>query len=84
MTPALIRQMMMMRLHSADLKVGGLIVLMLFLRQLSASDCVNLFDTLAKRLFSSLTEQMSNFSCLHYLLRSWYRDGCHDVNALKV
>jgi len=84
MAPALVRQTMMMRLHSADLKVGGLIVLMLFLRQLPASDCVDLFDTLAKRLFPPLTGQTSNFSRLRYLLRSWYRDGCHDANALEV
>ena len=34
-----------------DIGTGGLIVLLLFLRQLPVSECVKMFDTLAKQLF---------------------------------
>ncbi len=88
MAPALVHQKMMMRaftqFHSTDLKVGGLIVLILFLRQLPVSDCVELFDTLAKQLFPQPSGRTNNFSRLRYMLRSWYRDGCHDAKALEA
>ena len=43
-----------------------------------------MFDTLAKQLFPEIPARRNKFSHLRYLLRSWYRDGCHDANALEA
>ena len=67
-----------------DTGLGGLIVLILFMCQLSVSECVKMFDTLVKQLFLQVSDQRDIFNCLCCLLRSWYHDECHDVNMLKA
>lgn len=42
-----------------------------------------MFDTLAKQLFSQPSDRTSILSRLRRLLRSWYRDGCHDAGILE-
>ncbi len=59
-------------------------MLILFLRQISVSECGKIFDTLAGQLFPQSANQTSIFSRLHRLLRSWYHDGCHDANILEA
>ena len=66
-----------------DIGPGGLIVLILFLRQLPVSECVKMFDTLAKQLFPPSSDGTSILSRLRRLLRSWYRDGCHNAEILE-
>ena len=66
-----------------DMGTGGLIVLMLFLRQLPVSECVTMFDTLAKQLFPPPSDRTSILSHLRRVLRSWYRDGCHNAEILE-
>ena len=66
-----------------DMETGGLIVLILFLRQLPASECAEMFDTLAQQLFPPLSDRVGVFRRLRRLLKSWYRDGCHDVETLE-
>ena len=70
--------------YSADVELGGLIVLILFLRQLPVSECVGMFNTLATQLFPQPSARSSNFSRLRHLLGSWYRDGCHETNTLEA
>lgn len=67
----------------ADIGAGGLIVLILFLRQLTVSECVKMFDTLAKQLFPPSPDPTSLLDRLRRILRSWYRNGCHDAEALE-
>ena len=67
-----------------DTGLGGLIVLILFVRQLPVSECVEMFDTLAKQLFPQVSDRRGIFNRLRRLLRSWYRDGCHDANTLEA
>ena len=67
----------------ADVGTGGLIVLMLFLRQLSVPECVTMFDTLAKQLFPPPADRTSILSRLRRGLSSWYRDGCHNAEILE-
>ncbi len=67
----------------ADMGSGGLIVLILFLRQLPVSECVKMFDTLAKQLFPPSPDRTSLLNRLRRVLRSWYRDGCHDAETLE-
>ena len=59
-------------------------MLILFLRQLAVSECVEMFHALAKQLFPQPSSRASHFSRLRHLLRSWYRDGCHDANTLEA
>ncbi len=68
---------------STDIGPGGLIVLILFLRQLPVSECVKMFDTLAKQLFPPSSNRTSILGRLRRLLRSWYRDGCHNAEILE-
>ena len=42
-----------------------------------------MFDTLAKQLFPPSPDRTSFLSRLRRVLRLWYRDGCHDVEALE-
>lgn len=67
----------------ANMGIEGLIVLILFLRQLPVSKCVKMFDTLVKQLFSPSLDRTSVLSRLRRVLRSWYRDGCHDAKTLE-
>lgn len=67
----------------ANMGTKGLIVLILFLRQLSVSKCVKMFDTLAKQLFSPSLDRTSVLNRLRRVLRSWYRNECHDAKTLK-
>lgn len=66
-----------------DMGTGGLIVLILVLCQLSVSECVKMFDILAKQLFPPSPDRTSLFSRFRRVLRSWYRDGCHDAATLE-
>ena len=67
----------------ADMGTGGLIVLILFLRQLPVSECVKMFDTLAKQPFPPSPDRTSLLSRLRRVLRSWYRNGYHDAETLE-
>jgi len=66
-----------------DIEIGSLIVLILFLRQLLVLECVKMFDTLTKQLFSSSLDRTNVLSRLWRVLRSWYRDECHDAKTLE-
>ncbi len=66
-----------------DIESESLIMLILFLRQLSVFECVKMFDILTKQLFSSSSDDTSILSRLRRLLRSWYRDECHNAKILK-
>jgi hypothetical protein len=67
----------------ANINLGGLIVLITFLRQMSTSDCAAVFETLAKQLFPQPITRNSNFKRLRNLLTAWYRDGCHEAHTLE-
>ena len=66
------------------MRSGDLIVLILFLRRLSVSECVKTFNNLTQQLFSQSSIRRSHLSRLRHLLKSWYRDGCHEVHTLKT
>ena len=69
---------------TADMHLGGLIVLILFLHQLAIFECVEMFDALAKQLFPHSLGRKNIFSRLHQLLKCWYRDGCYDAQILEA
>ncbi len=66
------------------MRLGGLIVLILFLRRLPVSECVETFNNLAQQLFPQSSIRRSHLSRLRHLLKSWYRDGCHEVHTLEA
>ena len=66
-----------------DMRTGGLVILILFLRQLPVSEYVKMFDILAKQLFPFSSNQTSLLSCLWCVLRLWYHDECHNAETLK-
>lgn len=66
-----------------NIRIESLIVLILFLRQLSITKCVKMFDTLIKQLFSLSLDRTNLLSRLWRILRSWYRNEYHDAKTLK-
>ncbi len=72
---------------SRDIKLtngtGGLIVCILFLRGMPASQCVHIFDALARKLFERPQGRTNFLKRLRLSLKGWYRDGHYDANALE-
>jgi len=72
---------------SRDVKLtnetGGLIVCILFLRGMTASQCVRIFDALARKLFERPQGRTNFITRLRLSLKGWYRDGHYDANALE-
>jgi len=62
---------------------GGLIVCILFLRGMPVSQCVHVFDALARKLFERPQGRMNFIKRLRLSLKGWYRDGHYDANALE-
>ena len=73
-----------MTFYFADVRLGDFIVLILFLRRLSVSECVETFNNLTQQLFSQSSIRRSHLSRLRHLLKSWYRNECHEVQTLEV
>ncbi len=61
----------------------GLIVCILFLRDMPVSQCVHVFDALARKLFERSQGRMNFIKRLRLSLKDWYRDGHYDANALE-
>ncbi len=61
----------------------GLIVCILFLRGMPVSQCVHIFDVLARKLFERSQGRMNFIKRLRLSLKGWYRDGHYDANALE-
>lgn len=70
-------------LHEADGIIGGLIVCILFLRGMPVSQCVRIFDILARKLFEQPQGRTSPLKRLRLFLRGWYTDGHYDAAALE-
>ncbi len=64
-------------------EIGGLIVCILFLRGIPASQCVHIFDALARKLFERPQGRTNFLKRLRLSLKGWYKDGHYDVNALE-
>ena len=64
-------------------EAGGLIVCILFLRGVPASQCVHIFDALARKLFERPHGRTNFIKRLRLSLKGWYRDGHYDANALE-
>ena len=62
---------------------GGLIVLILFLRQLPVNEVVEMFDGLARQLFPQSSQAIGGLKRLYHLFRSWYRDGLYEAKTLE-
>ncbi len=60
-----------------------LIVCILFLRDMSISQCVHVFDALTQKLFERSQEWMNFIKHLHLSLKNWYRDDHYDANVLE-
>ena len=61
----------------------GLIVCILFLRGMPISQCVHVFDALTRKLFERSQGRTNFIKRLRLSLKSWYRDGHYDANALE-
>ncbi len=61
----------------------NLIVCILFLRDMSVSQCVHVFDALTRKLFEWSQERMNFIKRLRLFLKNWYRDDHYDANALE-
>lgn len=69
----------------ADVLLGGLIVLSLFLLGWDVPRCIREFDTLARQFFTKRrTESRSRVGYLHRVFRCWLSDGCYDVFTLEA
>ena len=69
---------------AANMLAGGLIVLSLFLRRWSVSQCVKVFDTLTQEFFQRAQKNGRNpFGFLRHVINCWLSDGCYDVVALE-
>lgn len=62
---------------------GGLIVCILFLRNMPITQCVQVFDTLARKLFERPQGTTGLLKRLRLFLRGWYKDGHYDTDALE-
>ncbi len=60
-----------------------LIVCILFLRDMSVSQCVHVFDALTRKLFEWSQERMNFIKRLRLFLKSWYRNDHYDANVLE-
>ena len=64
-------------------RIGGLIVCILFIRGMPVSQCVHVFDSLARKLFQRPQGRVNLITRLRLTLKGWYRDGHYDVNDLE-
>lgn len=64
-------------------EIGGLIVCILFLRGMPVSQCVPVFDALARKLFQRPYGRTNLLKRLRLSLKGWYKDGYYDINALE-
>lgn len=72
-------------LTTADVLLGGLIVLCLFLLGWDVPRCIREFDTLARQFFiKRQKESQSPLGYLHRVFKCWLSDGCYDVSSLEV
>ncbi len=65
------------------IEIGGLIVCILFLRGIPVSECVHIFDALARKLFERPQGRTNFIKRLRLSLKGWYRDGHYDAKALE-
>ena len=61
----------------------GLIVCILFLRRVPVAQCVQIFDTLARKLFERPQGRRNIVTKLRLFLKGWYSDGHYDVTTLE-
>ena len=64
-------------------KIGGLIVCILFIRDIPVSQCVHVFDALARKLFERPQGRTSLIKRFRLALKGWYKDGYYDTSALE-
>ncbi len=64
-------------------ETGGLIVCILFLRRVPVAQCVQIFDTLARKLFERSQGRRNIITKLRLFLKGWYSDGHYDVTILE-
>ena len=64
-------------------ETDGLIICILFLRERSASQCVHIFDSLARRLFQRSQADMNLIKRFYLIIKSWYKDGYYNAAALE-
>ncbi len=70
---------------TADVPLGGLIVLCLFLLGWDVPRCIREFDTLARQFFTKgQKESQSLLGYLSRVFKCWLSDGCYDVSTLEV
>ena len=62
---------------------GGLLVCILFLRNMPVMECTQVFDNLARKLFGRPQGPTNFVKRARLLLRGWYKDGHYDANALE-
>ncbi len=60
-----------------------LIVCILFLRRMSVAQCVQIFDTLVRKLFERSQERRNIITKLRLFLKSWYSNDHYDVTILE-
>lgn len=71
--------------QTANIILGGLIVLSLFLLGWDVPRCIQEFDTLAKRFFAKKRKESHTLlGYLHRFFKCWLFDGCYDVLTLEV
>lgn len=68
---------------SPSLKLGGLIVLSLFLRRWEIPHCFDVFNAFARQFFRKGQQKLSIFGCLKNVIKCWIFDGRYNVNALE-
>ena len=68
---------------SSDRKTNGLIVCILFLRDLPTFPCVHVFDLLARRRFQRSQTEVHPTKRFYFIFRSWYRNDYYNAAALK-
>lgn len=66
------------------LRVGGLIILCLFIRQWGVRQCVRVFDTITHEFFCGQRRKgYGLISCIRQIASCWLSDGIYDVKALE-
>ncbi len=60
-----------------------LIVCILFLRDMSISQCVHVFNALTRKLFERSQERTNFIKRFRLFLKNWYRNDHYDANAFE-
>ncbi len=71
------------RIVKLKYETENLIVCILFLRDMSISQCVHVFNALTRKLFEWSQEWTNFIKHLHLFLKNWYKNDHYDVNALE-